>query len=270
MHAHRPVCLWFVFPCGSQRAGRDERRGPPPCGGGPLRFARRAGRVGGAAKRARSMRAGCGPSPVPALQLVAACGSRPLPAPALQLAAACGSRPLAAFFGFDQNLSWISFQKWLFGHSVASFFGFDQIEGRHLVKTEKSCHGRARKGGLKCETARDFGQNRKKLPGGWRLAAARRRSAARRAPRPRRCAPRPRPAHASALRACVRICAAGAPRTFGARAVRGRAAARGPPLASCCCRHPRSYATMTRTVHVEGKARRLCTTSLRARATGPA
>ena len=181
-HAHRPVCLWFVFPCGSQRAGRDERKGPPPCGRGPLRF---AGHVGRAAKRARSMRSECGP----------------LPVPALRLAAACGSRPLAAFFGFDQNFSWISFQKRLFGHSVASFFGFDQIEGRHLVKTEKSCHGRARKGGLKCETARDFGQNRKKLPGGWRLATARRRSAARRAPR----------LHQRLVLA-PRICAAGAPR----------------------------------------------------------
>ena len=59
---------------------------------------------------------------------------------------------LAAFCSFDQNFSRISFQKRLFGQSVAAFFGFDQMTGAFLVKTEKSCQRRAENGVLKCET----------------------------------------------------------------------------------------------------------------------
>ena len=81
---------------------------------------------------------------------------------------------LAAFFGFDQNLPRISFQRRLFGRSVASFFGFDQIEGAHLVKTENSCQPRAEKRGSRCETVTRFGQNRKKLPAPSSDAAMRR------------------------------------------------------------------------------------------------
>ena len=153
----------------------------------------------------------------------AACGSRPAargvrPAArgvrGLDLLRGHRARPLATFFGFDQNLERISFQKRLFGHPVASFFGFDQMGGAHLVKTEHFCQRRAEKRGSRCETAPDFGQNRKKLPAPSRpavrepLAAARatvgrlRRRPADRPGRteggalralPRRSAPRPPP-----------------------------------------------------------------------------
>ena len=83
--------------------------------------------------------------------------------------------------GFDQNLERISFQKRLFGRSVASFFGFDQTGGARLVKTEHFCQRRAEKRGSRCEIDPAFGQNRKKLPAPF-YWPARRASAARRTP----------------------------------------------------------------------------------------
>ena len=55
---------------------------------------------------------------------------------------------------------------------MASFFGFDQTGPAHLVKTEHFCQPRAEKRGSRCETAPQFGQNRKKLPGGSERKAA--------------------------------------------------------------------------------------------------
>ena len=116
-----------------------ERMGAPPTGSG------RQGAAGG-----RGCQRGGGASG-------ASCARR-------QGAAHPPQEALAAFFGFDQNLPRISFQKRLFGRSVVAFFGFDQMGAARLVKTEHSCQRRAEKRGPRCETARRFGQNRKKLP----------------------------------------------------------------------------------------------------------
>ena len=155
----------------NRRAADEAQRARPPGAGSRALPAGRCGLGGvsgrGLRVRAHGVRSRC----------TARAGGRAPPAEFGTPPAERGTPPngaLAAFFGFDQNLPRISFQKRLFGRSVASFFGFDQMATAFLVKTEHSCRRKAEKRGSRCETARQFGQNRKKLPGASGRMAGRR------------------------------------------------------------------------------------------------